>query len=1007
MAAIMRTSLMIFALLAPLATTAQSLPAAEPRTAAPDMPEAAPSSFGLKLSGPLTADEFNPTPPAPLQFGPPLPVEEKAGGETPFLAGPENAEADESDTPSGSPDRHAGHPAGASPELHGEVRFAFQPRSLDGSRNNLTRPGLGGITNAEGAVRLGAFVRLEGRLLRERLSFAVSYAPEWERDHYRYRVDAADLARDGISGAGTEVAFDQGLRRDARYRARLAWHFTASRVLTLTLDGAPGTDRGSLRPLGLRIDAGQDPGVTVVPGGYGVLPLDAARGVNGRRRGQEQGVQLRYAGDLLPALSLEIEAGRRRSGLTETPALAADVTNYLDVRRAELYSRQVVNGFLPATAPTRYQFGGLGPFDGGSREQVLAAAVRLTGHWQAAGSHETRISWEFADRRYRENPLSSGPREDQGPLIYLREFFGFPIPSSFIRVRSGAAAEINCAGDTNLPASDFASACPTPVYSLVRGILSPPPPDAVQREWSADAGDVWRVGRLTLDAGLRATSSRLSSAGDYELRSEETGEILTGGNGNELGSRIPDVSEYGPPHYVAGPGKFVGGGYRFPVEFTPRAGVSWDMLGEGRLMLSARYARVLDAIPEEVALHAFTSEFGLVRAGYGHPDLSVQTIPGTTYGDVAPQVQPETRRGYQDRVQLGLDWRAHTGVIVSLYARASRQRRILAITQANSIEAIANFFNDITVQSGGCLNCARRQTSLFPDYPIGTGPEAHGFLSPTLANPGVNTAAGRFGNPRRNDETVELLVSRPAAEGGHFSWGFNGLLARSRGNYDGLIMQENGTGPAEPATLFDYPLSPLTRSKYASGPLDPVAPSQLRIKLVYDDLFIKNLAAALTLRCQEGPLRTPQIASPFSGYPGLLPGIRPDYYRFNLNFTGNTDAVVLRDYLPVERGALGRAPALTTLDLALGYRWHIGRGNLETAIRVFNLLDATRIARYDDTVELAKGNYNPFTGMASGDRPAHNPAASDPTLRVPNPAYGLPTQVQSPRSVEMSLGWSF
>ena len=308
--------------------------------------------------------------------------------------------------------------------------------------------------------------------------------------------------------------------------------------------------------------------------------------------------------------------------------------------------------------------------------------------------------------------------------------------------------------------------------------------------------------------------------------------------------------------------------------------------------------------------------------------------------------------------------------------------------------------------SGRCANCASGQTSLFPAYPTGNSYASRFFSSEILANPGDNTPSGRFGKPARREVFLEAAAEGTAVVDGRLSWSVRGRLARARGNYGGLIEQENGTGETKLTSLFAFPASPLTRAQYAIGPLDSAEPGYLRLQARYADLLLKNFSATLEYSWIEGRLRTPLIANAFAPYPGLIPGVNPQYYLFRLNETGYPSRQVLKDYTAVKRGSLGRNPGLSNWDMRLEYRRPLSGGTFAVSLTVNNVLNTTRVLGFDDAVETPMGYTEPVAESSAGLVPPRFATFPDVT-RTRNPAYGMPLAVQNPRTVRVGAQWSF
>ncbi len=911
--------------------------------------------------------------------------------------------------PSGATDAPAGG------RLRGALELSVSPSSLSGPPRRLARPGAGGISSFGGQESFSAGVSLAGPLSPGRLAFSFSLRPEWRRRRERLVLSAEDQAFDLASAENANRDLALGWRRDARFSLQFAWTPRPGRSLRARLFGAPAAQSGTIRAPGRRLSPENDWGAPA-DAGTGLPPLSGAQG---GRRMDDFGAALDYRGAFSPRAGWEARAAWHRARSVETPDAGAEHTLFIDLRRPQLDQYRAMNGLLPLTTPAQYRFGGLGWYDGGSEARTLAARLAFTREFGATGGrHRLKYGLDYADRRVRENALNSGPRGDGGRLASIYTSF-FDWSRGVARLRAGAYAEMSCAYP-DPGAGGFAAACPNTIYSLVRAPLNPLQPLAARKTWSAFAQDEWTLGRLRLALGLRVIRTQVEQHGDYSLAGALTGEPLIGPDGNPVGTRDPDnpfesaggepdrpAPEGGyAPIYAAGPGRFVGGGARFRAELSPRLAASWDLDADGESRLVIGAARLYDEIPDELAHRAFSSEFGIARAGFNHPDFTEQLPGATTYGGLLHKAAPGTRLGYADHFRAG--WRARTegGLSFSLEARYRRQGRVLAETQTSAMEEIANFYYDSLIRLRQCRNCAG--SSLFPDYPPVTSPAARGFLSPTLANPGDNTPAGRFGSPARRDASLSATIGRDPGPAGGLSWRIAGRIARARGNYAGVMVQTNGSGEEKFTSLFDYPLSPLTRSQYAYGPLDPDEPSALALSAGWRGRDIPGLSTELAWRWRQGSLRTPVLRSPFSAYGGTLPGITPDYFRFNRQYPGYTDLLVLRGYTPVERGAWGRNPSAQTLDASLAWRRPLGRGALAIRLSVVNLLNRTGPLSYEDALEPEAGYPDPVSSGPSGElRGAPPTGAGAQRGPAANPVFGLPATVQLPRRVTLGLEWSF
>ena len=81
------------------------------------------------------------------------------------------------------------------------------------------------------------------------------------------------------------------------------------------------------------------------------------------------------------------------------------------------------------------------------------------------------------------------------------------------------------------------------------------------------------------------------------------------------------------------------------------------------------------------------------------------------------------------------------------------------------------------------------------------------------------------------------------------------------------------------------------------------------------------------------------------------------------------------------RGYNGRNPDDATWDVKLGYRWNLGKSNLDFNILVTNLFNMNQVNAYNDFVENQTG--------------------------ILNPNYLTPLGVHEPRTVRLGAKWSF
>jgi outer membrane receptor protein involved in Fe transport len=909
-------------------------------------------------------------------------------------------------------------------DFHGGVAAYFTPRSLNGSRRDIFKAG--GFNNPQGSNQLDASVQFGGPIVKDRLFFFVAYNPVWTRNYSRFDIDAADIAKDAIVLPNANREYDFGQGRVDNYAAHLTWQINEKHKLDFIAFGSPSERDGLQDFIGRRVRPSDDPGVNVLPLTGGVPNTDPDAGAGGSLRITDRSFSLKYFGTIAAWMNVEAQVSYHLSRVEQTPTAASDVIQYTDIRRTQIFNSQTANAGqpgIPATpivSPAQYVFGGLGRFQGGSNDRNLDYTLKITHNFNWAGSHELKWGGEYADIKFRENPIRSGPRDTNGSEIYLQSAASL---DSYVRIRTGASAQLRCRSVVPSIAIPFGSgsACDTPRYRLNRGNFNPATLDTTNKESSFFLQDKWSVNNhLTLNLGVRYTRSEIANPTDFSMASSRTGNPLLGTNGQPVGTTDPNcvlnADPANPNCYLVGPGEFVGGGYRFKGEWAPRIGLSWDLMGNGKSKLYANFARMYERVPQDLAIRSFGNEFGLVSATFSAPDLTGQTQGVLTVGGDSTTVAPGTRLPYKDDFILGYQFEVAPRFLIDVKGSYRRQGRVLEDTQAATVEAIENLYYNSLIGLG-CINCAPGQTELFPGagyarfqrYVLANvgenGPASFNQVYPNgtwigLQCPGETALPGNppnapdcdgqptgattpvsFGSPQSKYKALSITATKQRTEGGHLSLQATYRISRLTGNYEGLFRNDNGQKDPNISSLFDFPNSPLTRAQFFGGRLNNDTPHALRINVGWEDLLIKNLSAAVTFKWNSGTLRTPYLAHPNYQNAGEIPGINPQYYNFDFNSDGYGDLFLLRDYTAVRRGENGRNEDIATWDFKLGYRWNLGRSNLDCNILVQNVFNNNAVTSYDNFVESTTG--------------------------VLNPLYNTPNGAHDPRSVRLGMKWSF
>ena len=415
-------------------------------------------------------------------------------------------------------------------------------------------------------------------------------------------------------------------------------------------------------------------------------------------------------------------------------------------------------------------------------------------------------------------------------------------------------------------------------------------------------------------------------------------------------------------------------------EWSPRLGVVWDFLGNGKSKLYGNVGRFYEVIPQDIQTRALGDEYIIITRNSSSTPNPVDLFLGGPIVQGGELVQSGLKGMYQDEAILGLEmevaknWAIGVKGIYRSLGRAIEDRCDLAVNPD-----LAGYFNPsspatcalINPGQGDALGAVKDPTD--PRcYPNGET-DASGNL--VASSPCDST------QPRRYFRGLEFTASHRFANGFYFLASY--LYSKLEGNYSGNLSQTREGGQADPNINadFDYPGLLIN----AFGRLRNDRTHQAKISGYY------ALPFGLTVGAN---------ANYATGRPYSIRGCAPDPVACAGGYSQE-------GYL-VPRGSAGNLPATYEADLHLEYGLRFGSLLVTPVLDVFNLLNrqgvTSREELFNNTGTIA-GN-NPASGIGQPGCTAQNASLSNAAC-ASNPTYGKDINWQNPRVVRVGARLSF
>jgi hypothetical protein len=414
-------------------------------------------------------------------------------------------------------------------------------------------------------------------------------------------------------------------------------------------------------------------------------------------------------------------------------------------------------------------------------------------------------------------------------------------------------------------------------------------------------------------------------------------------------------------------------------QWAPRIGITWDVFGDARLRTFANAGRYHLAIPLNVALRQVggslnTDEYfsftgispttgipqGLVALGAG------PYAPNNEYGQARDPLQAAAqglKAYFQDEFVLGAEAQVWGGLKAGARltyralksqiddncdgrpaynwavanGRGSGRDLVDLVGGSSGRNGLDDLAEEYWLQLSECriINPGEANTIRFEDPNTG---------APVLANIGADL----WGLPklRREYRGVDLFLEHPLRN--HWYGKVDYTLSKSQGNAEGMLYSDSGQQDVAVTANWDHPELMVG----ADGPLPNDRRHQIKAFGFYE--FSPQWRVSATLNAASGRPRAP--AGFYTGPSALAVTLIPG--------SGATNDSIFNDFVAypgryyhwadgqlAARGAAGRLPWTTILDVGATYAPNRFANNLTLGFDVFNLLNSQEIQNIVEDAE--------------------------------------------------------
>ncbi len=568
--------------------------------------------------------------------------------------------------------------------------------------------------------------------------------------------------------------------------------------------------------------------------------------------------------------------------------------------------------------------GPLGPI---TNEEYKRDDYKATGSF-FAGAHEIKIGGEY------EKLGSSFSEKYAGNARVLNYLFGANGGYAYSYERYFATVPLNCqakydakgnlqTGNFGTPATAAAAnACAG--YQVANSVDNPP----TTKNIGIFAQDSWKVLKnLTLNVGIRYEEQRLLDAAGA------TAIAITG-------------------------------------EWSPRLGIIWDPMNNGRSKVYASYGRYYSTIPQDIQTRALGNEYNVFAYNYSQGPGKFNPITDFSYlGQNTIQggelVQDNLKGMYQDEFIGGIEYEVFKGWSFGVKGLYKRLGRVIE-DRCDLLDprvGLASYVPATALTTCALINPgddSQLQVIKDPTNPACAGPAGSTVLSGNC--PSIN--------PSRYYRGVELTANHRFSNNFYVLASY--IYSLLEGNYSGNFSQTRETGQTDPNINADFDYIDLTPNNY--GPLRNNRTNQAKLTGTY--AFNFGLVTSVNAAYQDG--------RPMSVRGYARPGYSQERYF-------------------IARGTFDTLPSTYQVDLHLEYGLRLGAVTVTPLVDVFNVTDFQGVTSRDEVFCTSTSGCNAIhasTGQARKNGPYTNANST-------NANFNRDIAWQAPRLIRLGARVSF